>query len=265
MKKSIAAVLGVSMLCMFGCSDNRNDDCESCDKATAGKEEKSTEKCTSKRCGLGSAIGSAMLGSKMSAMAINGRKLVMGIEMESVGKNSSLWPHLTEEDGLSTNPDEVQGNVYATSTDYFRKLFDIDKQTSSSWNSWIDKELLVTLWGFGVPAATPGTLEQRNVAWTVAAGLPSSIEGTIPVLVSRNANTDQFAVSGENNNMSAKREELTYNQSFPEPFGKKGCVVVYKSGGAKTFKARDARLNNIYAEMPVVSFTDGIQLQYLKP
>lgn len=66
---------------MFGCSDNRNEDCESCDKATAGKEEKSTEKSTSKRCGLGSAIGSAMLGSKMSAMAINGRKLVMGIEI----------------------------------------------------------------------------------------------------------------------------------------------------------------------------------------
>lgn len=210
-------------------------------------------------------ITGAMLSSNLSAMSMNGAKLAKGIEAESVGKNSSLWPHLTDQDGLSTNPDEVQGNVYATSTDYFRKLFDIDKQTSSSWSTWVDKELLVTLWGFGVPAATPGTLEQRNVAWTIAAGLPSSIEGTIPVLVSRNANTDQFAVSGENNNMSAKREELTYNQSFPEPFGKKGCVVVYKSGGAKTFKARDARINNIYEQMPVVSFTDGIQLQYLKP
>jgi hypothetical protein len=262
MKKSIAAVLGVSMLCMFGCSDNRNDDCESCDKATAGKEEKSTEKCTSKRCGLGSAIGSAMLGSKMSAMAINGRKLVMGIEMESVGKNSSLWPHLTEEDGLSTNPDEVQGNVYVTSTDYFRKLFDIDHHTSTYWEPWIDKDLLAMLWGFGVPAATPGTLKSENVAWTVAAGLPSSIEGAIPVLVSCNVDTSSFAVSGEND--MSKRDEKIKLFDVP-PFGVKGAVIVYKNGMARAFKADELTLKNVYSDMPVVSLPDGITLKYLRP
>ena len=43
------------------------------------------------------------------------------------------------------------------------------------------------------------------------------------------------------------------------------CFASKIAGGAKTFKARDARINNIYEQMPVVSFTDGIQLQYLKP
>ena len=262
MKKSIVAVLGCSMLCMFGCSDNRNDDCESCDKATAGKEEKSTEKCTSKRCGLGSAIGSAVLGSKMSAMAMNGNRLFMAIEAESIGKNSSLWPHLTEEDGLTQDPDEVQGNIYATSTDYFRKLFDIDKQTSSSWNTWVDKERLFTLWGFGVPAATPGTLKSENVAWTVAAGLSSSIEGAIPVLVSCNVDTSNFAVSGVND--MSKRDEKIKLFDVP-PFGTKGAVIVYKSGAARTFKADELTLKNVYSDMPVVSLPDGITLKYLRP
>jgi prepilin-type N-terminal cleavage/methylation domain-containing protein len=210
-------------------------------------------------------ISGAMFTANLNAMSMQGAKLVKAIVAENVSRSdkSELWPHLTADDGLTDDAEDIAGNPYGTSTEYFRKLFDIDNQTSTDWNPYIDRELVSTLWGYGVPAAKPGNLQQANVAWTIVAGMPAETDGTVPVLVSRNADTSQFAVQGQND-MSTQTTRIDL-EKFPQPFGKKGCVVVYKSGGAKTFKARDARLNNIYAEMPVVSFTDGIQLQYLKP
>ena len=210
-------------------------------------------------------ITSAMFTANLNAMSMQGAKLVKAIVAENVSRSdkSELWPHLTAEDGLTDDSEDIAGSPYGTATEYFRALFDIDNQTSSDWNPYIDRELVSTLWGYGVPAAKPGNLQQANVAWSIVAGMPAETDGTIPVLVSRNADTSQFAVQGQND-MSTQTTRIDL-EKFPQPFGKKGCVVIYKSGDAKTFKTRDARLCDIYRAQPNVSFSNGVQLQYLVP
>ncbi len=211
-------------------------------------------------------ITDSMFKANLQSMAMQGSKLVKTIvaaNTSRMGSKPELWPHLTEDDGLSTDTDDIAGNKYSTSTDYFKALFNIDKQTSSDWDPYIDREIVSSLWGFGVTPQTPGTLTKNNVAWTIAAGMPEGTEGTIPVLVSRNLDTSQFAMSGDKD-MSSLKEVPSLNK-YPQPFGKKGCVVVYKSGNGKGFAARDARLCDIYSQQPNISFAEGITLQYLEP
>lgn len=82
------------------------------------------------------------------------------------------------------------------------------------------------------------------------------------MLVSRNVDTSNFAVSGEND--MSKRDEKIKLFDVP-PFGAKGAVIVYKNGSVRKFKANELTLKNVYSDMPVVSLPDGITLKYLRP
>ena len=106
-------------------------------------------------------------------------------------------------------------------------------------------------------------LEQANNAWKVVAGMTDEMGDFVPVLVSRNADTSQFALSGQND-MSSQKTRISLGKTFPQPFGNKGCVILFKGGGAKTFLAHDCRLTDIYNAN---SFTipDGITMKYLEP
>ena len=208
-------------------------------------------------------ITSSMFTANLNAMKINGKKIIDGINAESVtGQNGDVWAHLTKEDGLSDDTDLVSGQAFGSSTEYFKKLFDIEQQTSENWDPILDRELVSALWGFGVPPARPGNLDAQNVAWTVVAGMPSNADGTIPVLVSRNVDTSNFAMSQGSNDMSSQKT-IPALDKYPQPFGKKGCVIVYKSGNAKGLKSREARLCDIYKEQPNVSLATTIK--YLTP
>ena len=210
-------------------------------------------------------ITGSLFKANLSAMSFNGAKLVKAIIAESVSNanGEDFWAHRTEADGKSDDTDRINGMSFSTSTDYFTKLFDIDNQTSSDWQPFIDKELVSTLWGFGVPPAKPGSLKAANVGWTVVCGMPNDADGTIPVLVSRNVDTSNFAKSGTTN--MGEQKTVPSLDKYPQPFGKKGCVIVYKSGNAKGLQSRDARLCDIYREQPNVTFAEGITLEYLVP
>ena len=93
--------------------------------------------------------------------------------------------------------------------------------------------------------------------------MPYDADGTLPVMVSRNVDTSNFPKSGTAN-MQSQRDTPALDR-YPQPFGKKGCVVIYKSGRGKALKARDARLCDIYAEQPNVIFAEGITVEYLIP
>ena len=207
-------------------------------------------------------ITSAVFKSNLNAMSMNGSKLVKAIVAKSVSGND-VWAHNDSDGGKSDDTDMINGQDFGTSTDYFKKLFDIENETSSSWRPWIDGELKSTLWGFGVPPAKAGSLQQNSVGWTFVKGMPADAPGTIPVMVSRNVATDSFAKQGTTD-MSSKKDVVGLKE-FPSPFSDKGAVVIYKSGSGQALEARDARLCDIYKDQPVVNFTDGVTLEYMKP
>ena len=204
-------------------------------------------------------IMGAIAKAQMQTMAKQGADIVNALNTESL-RDQDLWPHLTEKDGLSDDTDEISGNTYGTSTEYFKKLFDIENQNGGNWRPYIDVKLDF-LWGNGVPSAQPGSLDQRNVAWTIVAGA-SAMGGEIPALITRNADTSSFVTSG-NNDMSKNKNEVPL-EKYPNPFGKKGCVVVMKDGSASARPSRECRLCDIYAKR-TVNIPDGMQLKYLEP
>lgn len=205
-------------------------------------------------------IMGAITKSQMTAWTANGRKIVEAIIAEQAS-GDDYWPHLTEKDGLGDDTDEVNGNVYGSSTEYFKKLFRVQDQTSSKWSPYIDKKLIECLWGNGVPAATPGNLEQRNVGWSVVAGA-SGVNSPVPALVTRNVDTSSFPTSGDND-MSKQKTDVGL-EKYPAPFGTKGCVIVMTDGGAKSYEPNKCKLSEIY-EKRVVSVPEGITLKYLEP
>lgn len=207
-------------------------------------------------------IMGAIAESQMTAMAANGKKIVDALIAKSID-GEDIWPHLTEKDGLVTGEsDEVYGTAWGSSTEYFKKLFAVDKQTSQDWetSSYLDTKLIECLWGNGVNPAAPGSLSSANVAWTIVAGA-SGIDN-IPALITRNADTSSFPTSGTTD-MSKNKNPITLTK-YPQPFGTKGCVVVMKDSTAKKLAARRCKLNEIYNKR-VVTIPEGITIKYLEP
>ena len=205
-------------------------------------------------------IMGAIAKSQMTAMAANGKKIVDALIAESVDGND-IWPHLTEKDGLVTGEsDEIFGNTYGSSTEYFKKLFDIDRQTSQDWKPYVDNKLLECLWGNGVNPAPPGNLQQANVAWTIVAG--ASGVDNIPAPITRNADTSTFPTSGTTD-MSKRKEEVPLTK-YPTPFGTKGCVVIMKDSSANKMEARKCKLNEIYNKR-VIIIPESVNIKYLEP
>jgi len=214
------------------------------------------------------AISAALADTSMKTFAMNGRKIVQGIiqantDRQAKGK-TSVWPHNKTDDGLSDDKEDIAGQTFSTATDFFKELFDIEHQTSSDeWQPYIDGYESTWLAGAGVPPATPGSLQKENVAWTVAKGFTDDLGDFLPVLVSRNASTDTFAKSSTYNS-NDMTDRITLGEKNPLPFGKKGCVIVTKGGGADTYKARDSRPKDIYKSNSF-SIPQGIEISYIEP
>ncbi len=214
------------------------------------------------------AISGAMADTNMNTAAINARWIVQGIITANTDRSAkgkpSVWPHLTEQDGKSTDQDDIAGMTFGTSTEYFKELFDIENQTKGDdWMPYVDGYEPSRLAATGVANAVPGQLQQANNAWIICAGLTDEMGDFVPVVVSRNADISSFAVAGEND-MSTSTDRIQLGKQFPQPFGNKGCVIAFKGGGAERFKTRDCRLKDIYKGNSF-NIPDGITMKYLLP
>ena len=86
----------------------------------------------------------------------------------------------------------------------------------------------------------------------------------IPVLVSRNISTDQFAKQSTTETIS-QTKQLDVDTQFSQPFGNKATVVIHKGGAASVYKGRYQSLSDIY-DKQTVTFTEGSSgIDYLTP
>ena len=209
-------------------------------------------------------INTAMQNAKTNSCCIQGRKLFTEIVQADISREqkgmASVWPRTSET--KTDDTDDIAGATYGTATEYFKKLFDIEHYGSEECDPYVGCDMSV-LSGYGVPPFAGQNFQGDNVLWNIAQGIESDLPEVVPVLVSRNADTSQFALSGQND-MSSQKTRISLGKTFPQPFGNKGCVILFKGGGAKTFLAHDCRLTDIYNAN---SFTipDGITMKYLEP
>ena len=194
------------------------------------------------------AIASAMLAAQTSAMQMRGRNLFVAItqcntERESAGLQS-VWPQKDTE-GLDDDDMKVIGAK--GSTEFFKYLFDLETDAKSR-KPFIDVDVSV-LSGGGVPGMTGSTLDKKNVGWLVTQNIQSEVADVVPVLVTRNV--DYSTLEG-----NLKQYDGTTTTEIEcgkpggdnnsTPFGNKAWILVRKSGGAQTIKAKYSKLNVIF-------------------
>ncbi len=212
------------------------------------------------------AISSAMISANLSACSMRGRNLFVGItqsntEREAAGL-ASVWPK--DDTSKSTDTDDIAGNTYGTSTEYFEKLFDIENYGKEEWSPYVSGVDLSVLSGSGVTAFTGGSLTKNNVMWCVGSGITDEMEDVIPVLVTRNCDTSGLPTSSGPHDMSTDKTKLTLGEKYATPFANKAFVVIRKGGAAQSIKAKYAQLYLVYNKQ---SFTipNGITFKYIEP
>ena len=210
------------------------------------------------------AISSAMLSAQTNALAMHGRNLFIGITQANVDREShgrsSVWPkNENKEDGEG---EDIAYQQYSQADTYFDDLFDMKNYGQQSWSPYVDVDIKFVS-GAGVSAYKGGTSLAGCIAWKIVCDLTDDMPDIIPVLVSRNMSTDNFAKSSTTPTISETRQQAN-DTTFPQPFGNKACVIIHKGGSAGVYKGRYQSLSDFY-EKQTVTFVEGSKIDYLKP
>ncbi|MBQ4198734.1 MAG: type II secretion system protein [Kiritimatiellae bacterium] len=193
------------------------------------------------------AISSALLSANLSTMSMQGRKLIQGIvqaNIERQGRLGAVWPREQDDSGNAQDSDDPS-KITSSTTDYFKKLFDIDHYSQPEWDPVIDGDLLSALSGCGVNGMTGTTLTKDNIAWVMAKNIVDESQDFLPVLVTRNVDYSTLNPSMTQFN-GTDTTPVTLGKTYDQPFSDKGFVLVRKSGAAESFKKRYSRLNLIF-------------------
>jgi len=192
------------------------------------------------------AISSAMLSANTAAMSMRGRNLFVAItqcntEREGAGLQG-VWPQQNTE-GLDEDDKQVIGA--ASTTDFFKYLFDMEKYGNTEWKPYIDVDIGV-LSGGGVPGMSGGKLQKENIAWVVCQNIQSEIADVIPVMVTRNADYSTLSSSLTSYDGQSTTEIKCGTGSYTTPFGNKAWVLVRKGGAAQVVKSKYSKLSVIF-------------------
>ena len=212
------------------------------------------------------AITSAMLSAQTNALAMHGRNLFIGITQANVDRESHgraiVWPKSSDtvEEGEG---DDIAYKTYESGADdYFDELFDMTRYGTTEWQPYVDVDIKFVS-GAGVSAYSGGTSLKGSIAWKIVTGLTDDMPDVVPVLVSRNLNTDTFAKTSSTETKS-RTQKIQNDSNFTQPFGNKATVVIHKGGAANVYKGRYQTLCDIY-DKQTVTFTEGSKIDYLSP
>ncbi len=202
-------------------------------------------------CTTGVSFSGAMLKANMAAVAARGRDIHVAIENANTDREPlefpPIWPKTCR---TSTNfTDDISGKVFKTSTEYFAALYDEEHLGTEKWKPWVSGFDYSKLAGSGVPVREgKGKLEAKNNMWLIAANVTPEDSDIIPVLVTRNVDVKaieeaiNYGITSTNIDMKI----AIGTGEYKTPLGKKGFVLVRKSGGTFHSSARYATLRVIF-------------------
>jgi len=212
-------------------------------------------------------IAAAMFNAKTNACSIQGRQLFTDITQANITRDQkgmvSIWPRTG--DTKSDDNDDISGNDYNSSKDYFEKLFDVEHYGTAQWDPYVKSDIR-TLSGFGVAPFNGGSsLSGENILWCIAKGVEDDLADVIPVLVTRNVNIKDLFTSGD-----FKGDETTQVNIGKEnggesnqPFGKQAFVVVRKNGASDVTLLKYSKQKDVYNRQ-AFSIPQSAKFEYLK-
>ena len=168
-------------------------------------------------------------------MEISGRNLFIAItqsntERYAISNLANVWPHTSEEDGLSDNGNDIAGMKFTSATAYFKTLFGVGGD-----ESYVDIDISYAM-------------SEGKSMWCVAQGVVDEMSDNVPVLISANFDCSVLPCSWTGSESNASK---------PIPIGLLGkmgdsaIVVVYKGGRVKVIKKKDVTLHNILGDAQI--------------
>ena len=216
------------------------------------------------------AISSAMLNAKTTAMASNGRKLHQAITLantsrETAGKGTTVWPKTQKDEGAgdASGEQDIGDMSFSSTTEWFKKLFDMDNYGSTDRHAEVEDLDLNVLSGSGVPSVTGKTLEPKNIAWVAVANIQDGIPDCSPVFVTRNVDYKTLDSSlAQYDGKTATRVQIGKGE-YSTPFQDKAWIIVRKGGGVDTIKAKYSTLDVAFKQQSFDNSNLKPQLQFL--
>ncbi len=201
-------------------------------------------------------ITGALASARRSGMMNVGRHIVQAIiTADATGRyRGYAWPADSngEYDGdKPTGPDLYQ--AFSSTADYFTEALYMEETDTNRRNRLkvLQEIEPADLVADGYTEATGTTITDRNCAWTIASNAGRAA-GTTPVLISRNINGSTFAGTAGNDTGADYDTLLTDNQ----PFGKDGCVLIYRDGSGRDFDAAGVLMRDMVSGLGNGKLTD---------
>lgn len=189
-----------------------------------------------------------MLQGNLTGMMGNGRKIVQAIIAADMSGNyeSVAWPadENADDDSESDGNFPKMNQSFSTSAQYFNEaLFMKETDVTRRNRLKVLKDIEPsTIAGQGIPAATKGTIEDKNCAWSIAKN-SANAPAVAPVLVTRNVNVALADMKGN------AQGDYTTILNTQKPFQQDGCVIIYKDGSGKKFAADEVTPKNIMGDI----------------
>ena len=204
------------------------------------------------------------------AMASNGRKLHQAITLantsrETAGKGTTVWPKTQKDEGAgdASGEQDIGDMSFSSTTEWFKKLFDMDNYGSTDRHAEVEDLDLNVLSGSGVPSISGKTLEAKNIAWVAVANIQDGIPDCIPVFVTRNVDYKTLDSSlAQYDGKTATRIQIGKGE-YSTPFQDKAWIIVRKGGGVDTIKAKYSTLDVAFKQQSFDNSNLKPQLQFL--
>jgi len=210
-------------------------------------------------------MSSAMLNANVNTMAVNGRKLIMGIVQANIdrqGKADPVWPREKDADSSSDEEDLDVASKCGSATEYFNALFDMEHYGTSAWNPHVDGELLSTL---GKDAVVGKKIRAAGLDWCIALNIQDETPDFMPALISANFNPKLLVpgvFSGRDDTPLPIGPQSGASKSM---FGDEAVVVVRKSGAAEVIKKKYLTLTVLYKGQGFDNAAREKQIKWLTP
>lgn len=190
---------------------------------------------------LVTAMTDALKRSHITAVRARGRDIYVAItgantEREPLGL-PPVWP---ADPGFYTNaaPGDISSLNFATSTDYFRRLFDEERVGTKAWSPYVTDFVYAKLAGAGVPACETGKLTAENNMWTIAKNVPKEVSDSVPLLVTRNIDAASLPAKVAESDAT---KVLRFDNEWETPFGP--CYFVIVSAGGACYAANKGHMS----------------------
>jgi len=178
--------------------------------------------------------------SRISAAAMQGRKLFVAIMQANVDRETAgfpdIWPRTAGFEASPDGKDDVSCMTFTDSTSYFKVIFDMPAYGTDAWAPYVADVDVGVL---------KRSKDSRFCDWIVAANISEKDDDFIPVLVSSNVDPSVL----KNLYDGQYDERIPFGSKVGRthiPWGDDAVVVVRKNGSSQVFKRRYFTYKNLY-------------------